>query len=120
MHPGEKMAKRVKSSKRKKVDSVKYSFNINWNETRQKWVITSPDLPRFEAASESFEEAPRVAKEEILKFFERLSQSTSLKQFTGKFILRVEPDLHKQLAFEARNLGVSLNKLITNILKNRK
>ena len=38
------------------------------------------------------------------------------KPFSGKFIVRVDPDLHRQLATAAATRGVSLNKLVAENL----
>jgi len=39
------------------------------------------------------------------------------KKYSGKFILRIEPDLHKTLSIKALNNGDSLNNYCRKILK---
>lgn len=39
------------------------------------------------------------------------------KNFSGKFVVRVEPDLHRRLALKARAAGESLNSFIEKKLK---
>jgi len=38
------------------------------------------------------------------------------KPYSGKFVVRVEPELHKTLAIRARKDGKSLNSLVTDAL----
>lgn len=38
------------------------------------------------------------------------------KSYSGKFVVRVEPELHKRLAIEARKRGVSVNALVGEAL----
>ena len=42
---------------------------------------------------------------------------TAGKEYSGKFILRVEPDLHKTLSIKALKNGESLNNYCSKILK---
>jgi predicted HicB family RNase H-like nuclease len=35
------------------------------------------------------------------------------REFSGKFMIRVPPDVHRDLAIEAAEAGVSLNRLAT-------
>ena len=38
------------------------------------------------------------------------------KPYSGKFVVRVEPELHKRIAIEARKRGVSINSLVGDAL----
>jgi predicted HicB family RNase H-like nuclease len=38
------------------------------------------------------------------------------KPYSGKFVVRVEPELHKRIAIEARKRGISLNSLVGEAL----
>jgi predicted HicB family RNase H-like nuclease len=42
---------------------------------------------------------------------EPIPEAITTKQFSGKFMIRVPPDVHRQLALEAAEAGVSLNRL---------
>lgn len=39
------------------------------------------------------------------------------KPFSGQFVVRAEPDLHRALVSAARRSGISLNKLVTTTLQ---
>jgi predicted HicB family RNase H-like nuclease len=42
---------------------------------------------------------------------------TPEKPFSGKFVVRVNPDLHRKAALLARQKGISLNKVVTDALE---
>ncbi len=42
---------------------------------------------------------------------EEVPQPLATRPFSGKFIVRVPPDIHRDLAMEAADAGVSLNRL---------
>ncbi|MBC8518800.1 MAG: toxin-antitoxin system HicB family antitoxin [Gammaproteobacteria bacterium] len=46
-----------------------------------------------------------------------LPEPTAGKTYSGKFVLRMEPELHKQLAIHAAQAGVSLNKYCSQQLE---
>jgi predicted HicB family RNase H-like nuclease len=39
--------------------------------------------------------------------------ANSIKQFSGKFMIRVPPEVHRQLTIQAAEAGVSLNRLVS-------
>jgi predicted HicB family RNase H-like nuclease len=44
---------------------------------------------------------------------EAIPEPIATKRFAGKFIVRVLPELHRQLAMQAAEAGVSLNRLVS-------
>jgi predicted HicB family RNase H-like nuclease len=42
---------------------------------------------------------------------EALPEPIATKHYSGKFMVRVPPDLHRRLALEAAEAGVSLNRI---------
>jgi predicted HicB family RNase H-like nuclease len=42
---------------------------------------------------------------------EPVPEPIAIKQFSGKFLVRVPPDVHRQLALQAAEAGVSLSRL---------
>lgn len=47
---------------------------------------------------------------------EPIPEPISLRKFSGKFVVRTTEDLHRKLALEAQEKGVSINKLINDKL----
>ena len=44
---------------------------------------------------------------------ELVPEPIALRQYSGKFIVRVPPEIHRQLALEAAESGVSLNRIVS-------
>ncbi len=44
---------------------------------------------------------------------EALPEPCSLREFSGKFVVRIPPETHRVLAIEAAESGVSLNRLVS-------
>ncbi len=42
---------------------------------------------------------------------EQVPEPFAVRQFSGKFLVRVPPEIHHRLALEAAEAGVSLNRL---------
>ncbi len=47
----------------------------------------------------------------------KLPLSTTRKKYSGKFVMRIDPDLHKAITVKALNEGESLNNYCRKILK---
>jgi predicted HicB family RNase H-like nuclease len=47
---------------------------------------------------------------------EPVPEPLSIRQYSGKFMLRIPPELHRRLAIEAAEDGISLNRLASNKL----
>ncbi len=60
------------------------------------------------------------AVEEVLEILEKdghtLPEPLAGKKFSGKFVVRLEPALHRRLALKARVAGESLNSFVTKTL----
>ena len=47
---------------------------------------------------------------------ETIPEPIALKRFSGKFIVRVPPEIHRDLTIQAKESGVSLNRLASSKL----
>ncbi|MCG8612886.1 MAG: type II toxin-antitoxin system HicB family antitoxin [Pseudomonadales bacterium] len=48
---------------------------------------------------------------------EPVPEALALKNYSGKFMVRVPPETHRSLAIQAAEAGVSLNRLISSRLQ---
>ena len=53
---------------------------------------------------------------DLQKNGEPVPEPLAIKKYSGRFMVRVHPELHRQLALEAAEAGVSLNYLISDKL----
>ncbi|MCD6184309.1 MAG: type II toxin-antitoxin system HicB family antitoxin [Deltaproteobacteria bacterium] len=47
---------------------------------------------------------------------EKIPEPIAIKNYSGKFMVRVPPDVHRALAIKAAEAGVSINRLVSSKL----
>ncbi len=80
-------------------------------------VLNTRDVISFEA--DSAREVNQAFRDAINDYLEQCSELgiTPDKNFSGKLILRIDPDLHRDAYLKAARKGVSLNAWITESLR---
>lgn len=79
-------------------------------------VIGIRDMVTFQGSSvEEAKQAFRDSVDDYLEFCESLGRAPE-KPFSGQFLVRVRPDLHRDLATLAKARGESVNKLVARAL----
>ncbi len=80
-------------------------------------VVNLRDVITFQGASVSdLKQALAASVDDYLAFCAERGEKPD-KPYSGQFIIRAEPRLHRELASAARRGGVSLNKLVTSALE---
>jgi len=104
--------------------SDKYLKIVEWSEEDGCYIGTCPGLiyGGVHGADETkvYEELCQVVAEAI-ELYEAdnkpLPQATANKEYSGRFVLRVDKDLHREVAIRALRSGESLNSYCQKILK---
>lgn len=96
-----------------------YTYRVTWSEEDQEYVGLCIEFPSLSWLASTHEGAlkgiRKVVKEVIAdmeKNSETIPQPIASKSYSGKFMVRVPPEVHRQLATLAAESGVSLNRLI--------
>ena len=80
-------------------------------------IIDTKDVITFQGTTvDEIETAFRDSIDDYLEFC-RVRGEKPEKPFSGKFVLRVPPELHNKLFIQAQKSGKSLNTWVVNILK---
>ena len=102
----------------------KYLKIVQWSEEDSCYVGTCPGLIRGGVHGNDEAEVYRElcsAVEETLGLYQAdnkpLPPETANKSYSGRFVLRVDKELHKELAIRALREGESLNSYCQKILK---
>lgn len=83
-------------------------------------IIGLKDVITFQGTNpEEIEQAFKDSVDDYLKFCESLGEKPE-KTLSGKILLRLDPQLHAKLSYEAQKHKVSLNTLIVEKLKEKK
>ena len=105
------------------IQSDRYIYRIIWSEEDKEYVGLCVEFPSLSWLAESPEAAllgiREVVKEAIKDMKdsgESPPESLSSRKFSGKFIVRVPPEIHRRLTIEAEEEGISLNRLVSTKL----
>jgi len=96
----------------------KYTYRITWSEEDEEYVGLCAEFPSLSWLAKSPEAALKGIRKLVMEVIadmlangEPIPDPIATKHFSGKFMVRVPPDVHRQLALEAAESGVSLNRL---------
>jgi predicted HicB family RNase H-like nuclease len=99
-------------------ETDKYTYRVTWSEEDGEFVGLCAEFPGLSWLSLDPEEAIRGVRALVKESVEDMGQNgekiptpISTRQFSGKFMIRVPPEVHRQLATEAAESGVSLNRI---------
>ena len=102
----------------KEIDKDRYTYRVTWSEDDQEYVglcVEFPSLswlaPSQEAALRGIRRVVAEVREDMKTNGEEIPEPLAGKRYSGKFLIRVPPDVHRELAIEAAESGVSLNRL---------
>lgn len=101
-----------------------YTYHVKWSPEDGAFIARVAEFKSLSAHSEvSQEDALREAKELVQFVLEDLQESGeeipaphSLRDYSGRFNVRMTPDLHRELVLEAERQNVSLNHLVVTKL----
>ncbi len=97
-----------------------YTYRVTWSEDDQEYVGLCAEFPGLSWLSNSPEAALRGIRGVVADVVadmttarEAVPEPLASRKFSGKFMVRVPPDVHRDLTVEAAEVGVSLNRLAT-------
>jgi predicted HicB family RNase H-like nuclease len=96
----------------------RYTYRVTWSEEDEEYVglcIEYPSLSWLAPTPQEALEGIRQVVAEVVADMEaneeRVPEPIALRYYSGKFTVRIPPDLHRRLALEAAEAGISLNRL---------
>ena len=104
----------------KTISNDRYTYRVTWSEADQEYAGLCAEFPSLSWLTSSPEAALRGIRRVVADVVDDLKRSgepvpepLSNRSFSGKFLVRVPPELHRELALQAAEAGVSLNRLAT-------
>ncbi len=96
----------------------RYTYRVTWSEDDQEYVGLCAEFPSLSwlgRTPESTLKGIRAIVESVIKDMtqtgEEVPQPIACKRYSGKFMVRVPPEIHRNLAIQASESGVSLNRI---------
>ncbi len=104
----------------------KYSYRVIWSDEDQEYVGLCAEFPSLswlsknqEATFKGIRKLVSSTIEDMEKEGEIIPEPISTKNYSGKFMIRVPPELHRELAMAAMEAHISLNRYISAKLATR-
>ncbi|NLD93266.1 MAG: toxin-antitoxin system HicB family antitoxin [Fibrobacter sp.] len=95
-----------------------YSYRVTWSAEDNEYIGLCVEFPSLSWLAPTPEDALQGIRETVAEVIEDMKTSgetipepLTSKHYSGKFIVRVPPEVHRMLALEAAESGVSLNRL---------
>jgi len=105
------------------LDIDKFTYRVMWSEEDQEFVGTCAEFPSLswlestpEAALKGIRALVKSVVKDMKEDGEKVPVPISSRKYSGKFMVRVPPEVHRHLAVEAAESGVSLNRLASTKL----
>jgi len=96
----------------------RYTYRVTWSEEDNEHVGLCAEFPSLswlakdpDTALKGIRKLVQEVVSDMEKEHESIPEPIALKHYSGKFMVRVPPQVHKKLAIEAAESGVSLNRL---------
>ena len=96
----------------------RYTYRVTWSEDDNEYVGLCAEFPSLSWLARTPEAALKGIRRlvaEVIKDMhdnsEDVPEPIACRQYSGKFMVRVLPDVHRNLAIQAAESGVSLNRL---------
>lgn len=103
-----------------KFKATDYQYSTGWSEYDEAYIAHVAEFPSLGAHGNTIESAlaeiqkvVRLVLKDLSENGEEIPKPFGKRKFTGKINVRMPEDLHRALAIQAAQQGVSLNQLIT-------
>lgn len=105
------------------IKNDRYTYRVTWSADDDEYVGLCTEFPSLSWLAEEPESALRGIRSivadvvrDMTENQENIPESLASKNYSGKFMVRVPPDVHRALAIKAAEAGVSLNRLASSKL----
>jgi len=96
----------------------RYTYRVTWSEDDQEYAGLCTEFPSLswigktpEAALKGIREIVQSVINDMSQTGEEIPEPIACKRYSGKFMVRVPPEVHRNLAIQASEAGVSLNRI---------
>jgi predicted HicB family RNase H-like nuclease len=101
----------------------RYTYRVTWSEEDNEYVGLCAEFPSLswlavtpEMALKGIRKLVAEVVKDMLNNGENVPVPIACKQYSGKFMVRVSPDIHRNLAIQAAETGVSIDRIASSRL----
>ena len=100
-----------------------YTYRVTWSEDDSEYVGLCAEFPSLswlattpESALKGIRDVVADVVNDMISSKESIPEPIAVRHYSGKFMVRVPPEVHRTLAIKAAEAGVSLNRLASSKL----
>ena len=97
-----------------------YTYRITWSDEDGEYVGLCAEFPSLSSLDKTQEAALRGIRKSVAEAVldmesnnENVPQPLALKSYSGKFMVRVPPNIHRDIAIQAAEAKVSINRVVS-------
>ena len=101
----------------------RYTYRVTWSEDDSEYVGLCAEFPSLswlastpEAALKGIRKLVADIVKDMDANIETIPEPIACRHYSGKFMVRVLPDVHRNLAIQAAESGISLNRIVSSKL----
>ncbi len=101
----------------------RYTYRVTWSEDDSEYVGLCAEFPSLSWLAPTPEDALKGIRKLVADVVndmdttgEPIPEPIACRSYSGKFMVRVPPDIHRKLAIQAAESGVSLNRIASSKL----
>lgn len=101
----------------------RYTYRVTWSEDDNEHIALCAEFPSSSWLSSTPEGALKGIRKlvsEVLEDMEANSETIPepivCRQYSGKFMIRIPPEVHRNLAIRAAESGISINRVVSSKL----
>jgi len=105
------------------VDTAHYTYRVSWSAEDSEFVATCLELPSLSWLAGTQTKALSGLRKvvdglvaDLAANHEEIPIPLAERRFSGRFNIRISPDLHRELAVKAADHGMSLNRFVSDRL----
>ena len=102
------------------LEKDRYTYRVTWSEEDQEYVALCAEFPSLSWLDSTPEGALRAIRQLVADVTadlqangEAVPEPLATRRCTGKFMVRIPPEVHRRLVIEAAEEGVSLNRVVS-------
>ena len=100
-----------------------YTYRVTWSEEDKEYVGLCAEFPSLSWLAKTHEAALKGIRKvvadviaDLRKGEEEIPEPLASRHYSGKFVVRVTPETHRELVIRSAEAGVSLNRLVADRL----
>lgn len=98
----------------------RYTYRVTWSDEDEEYVGLCAEFPSLSWLADSQEAALQGIRNVVAEVIsdmrsnnEPIPHPLAIKRYSGKFTVRIPPDVHRSLRIQAAEAGVSFNRLVS-------